>query len=92
MYDVYCVANSEEEANAAALSLVRAAEDPLVPNEQVANECRKAKEIRQKYETERPLVGADVSDEDFETLKGKTNAEIHAMLYAKAEPEPAAAK
>jgi hypothetical protein len=83
IYDVYTVAESAEAANEAALALVRAQEDPLPPSEQVANEAKLAKNIRTSWCTQRPLVGADVSDEDFEQLKGKTTIEIRELIYGK---------
>lgn len=88
VFDVVCIAESEEAAQAAVLALIRDQAEPLAASESTALEARKPTEIRKQWVNERPIVGADVSDEDFETLKGKTVMEVHAMLYAK--PEKAA--
>jgi len=84
VYDCYTVAETEEAAYMAALALVRDAA-PLAPDEMNAIEAREERNIRTKWRDERPIVGADVSDDDFETLKGKTVVEAHAMLYKKPE-------
>ena len=83
VWDVYVVAESEEAARAAAYALITATDDPLKSAEETAIEAREERNIRTKWRDERPIVGADVSDDDFEMLKGKTVVEAHAMLYRK---------
>lgn len=87
VFDVYAVAESEEEARLAVLGAIRAADEPLDVSESTALESREDKNVRTAWRDQRPLVGNDVSDDDFAKLKGKTTSEAHAMLYKKAEPK-----
>lgn len=86
VWDVCVIAESEEAARAAVYAMITATEDPLKPSDSTAIEAREERNIRTAWRDERPIVGADVSDDDFETLKGKTVVEAHAMLYKKPEP------
>lgn len=83
VFDVYTVAESPDEAIAAAIACIRDANEPLATSQQNAFETREERGIRKAWQDERPLVGANVSDEDFATLKGKTTTQAHAMLYKK---------
>ena len=83
VYDVCCVAESNEAAWTAVLEMIRAQQDPLAVSTTTAIEAREEKNIRTAWRDERPIVGADVSDEDFEKLRGKTTVQAHAMLYGK---------
>lgn len=79
IYDVYVVAESDEEAQAA-LQAWRATN---APSETVVVEVRREVSIREAWCVQKPLVANDVSDEDFEKIKGKTTAEIYRELYTK---------
>jgi hypothetical protein len=83
VWDVCAVAESPEAARSAVLAFIRDQNDPLKPSEQTALETRNAREIRAAWTGEKPLVGEDVSDADFELLKGKTSMEIFEMLNTK---------
>jgi hypothetical protein len=83
-FDVYVVAESPEAARAA---LVEALRDPAFnPSEQVGYEVTRENSIRAAWRDEKPFVGADVSDADFEKVKGKTTVETFNMLHTKAPP------
>lgn len=85
VYDVFAVAETEAEAMIA----VRAAiQDPdpetrLTPSEHTTLGVTNERQIREAWVDQKPFVGADVSDQDFETLKGKTTIEIFKMLFEK---------
>lgn len=55
----------------------------LPPSESTAIETREERNVRQAWRDEKPLVGNDVSDVDFEKLKGKTTLDVFKMLYHK---------
>ncbi len=85
VFDVYCVAESEEMAREAVMQMIHREAEPA--SEQNALEVTKAREVRAAWENKNPFVAADVSDEDFETLKGKTTAQTFAMLHEKSEAD-----
>jgi len=85
VYDVYVVAESPEAARAAALELITS--DALPPSEQMVLAVAKEAQIRAAWRGESPIVGADVSDADFERVKGKTVLDAYNMLHTK-QPEP----
>lgn len=87
IFDVVAAANSEEAARRALLALVRDGVDPQAPNEIVAREITHEREIRNAMREDKPIVGADVSDADFETVKGRTNMEMFKRLYTKEPPK-----
>ena len=60
-----------------------------VDKEQTALAVTKEREIRTAWREEKVIVAADVSDDDFEKLKGKTTLDVFNMLHTK-QPEPAA--
>lgn len=78
-FDVYVVAESEESARAAAMVHIR---EGLNASHSVALEI-KASPVRAGWQMERPLVGEDVSDADFERIKGKTTQQVHDLLNKK---------
>lgn len=88
MYDVYCVAESPEEARQAILEAIRDQEAPLDTSEQNALPVSREREVRDAWREEKPFIGATVSDEDFERCKGKTTFEVFKMLHVK-EDAPA---
>lgn len=83
VFDVYCVAESPEEARATILEAIRDGEQPLDPSEQNALPVSREREVRDAWREEKPFVGATVSDEDFERCKGKTTFEVFKMLHVK---------
>lgn len=87
VFDVYTVGEDPEKAREAALTFIRDQSDPLEPSTSVAVESREARNVRDAWADKKPLVAADVSDEDFEQLKGKTTLEAHALYYKKPEEE-----
>ncbi len=81
VFDVYCIANTQEAAVAAAKAWIK---DGLEPTESVALESREEKNVRQSWRDQKPLVGTDVSDKEFEEqIKGHTTIEIFTHLYQK---------
>lgn len=85
VYDVYCVANSPEEARAAVHRAIHGSPDvePFPPSEQVAMETTAKRNVRSAWEQQGPFVADDVSDDDFECVKGKKTLEVFEMLYTK---------
>ncbi len=86
VWDIYTVAESHEAARAAAEAMIKSGE--LNPSESVALEVKRENEVREAWRNERPLVGQDISDADFEKLKGKTTHDVFAMLHVKPEASP----
>jgi hypothetical protein len=82
IFDVYVVAETSEEARAALLRWIADDEDSL-HSEVVATETSRMGAIRDAWRDQRPLVAADISDEGFEQLKGKTTIEVFKQLYTK---------
>jgi hypothetical protein len=83
IFDVYIIAESQEEAHTALLSLIRDQAEPLDPTERTARETRNEREIRASQREAKPFVGPLVSDADFEKIKGKTVFEMFNQLYTK---------
>lgn len=85
VWDVYCAAESHEEARKAAMEFIthEVPAERLPPSESTALETREERNVRQAWRDEKPLVGNDVSDTDFEKLKGKTTLDVFKMLYTK---------
>jgi hypothetical protein len=84
IYDVYVIAETSEAAREALL--VHIAEG-MEPSEIVGVEANREPAIRASWREQKPLVGADVSDADFETLKGKTTIQVYQDIYTK-QPKP----
>jgi hypothetical protein len=89
VFDVYCAAETEESARAAILETIATGQEPSESN---ALEVTKAREIRAAWENASPFVAADISDADFETLRGKTTAQTFSMLHEKVTPNKAGDK
>lgn len=86
VYDVYAVAENEEDARAAVLANIRQAPpDSLRATEENALEVRELRSIRSTWLDQKPCVGEGVSDEDFQKLKGKTTQDIFEMLHVRKE-------
>jgi hypothetical protein len=82
IFDVYVVAESSEKAREALLAGIA---DGLPPSEIVGVETNREAAIRAAWREEKPLVAADVSDEDFKKLQGNTTIKIFEKLYTKHE-------
>jgi hypothetical protein len=81
LYDTYVVANSAEEARKALKDWIH---EGLNPSEEKAMEARDERNIRQSWRDQKPLVGGDVSDDDFEKhIKGHTTVEVFQHIYTK---------
>jgi len=80
IFDVYTVAESNEAARDALLAAIANGQKP---SEITATETLRESAVRQGFRDERPFVGDDVSDADFQKLKGKTTAQAYEMLYTK---------
>lgn len=80
-FDTYCVTGVGEraESNAieAVIDLIRSGE--IGPSHFKALTLR-ASPVRPQCQEQRPAVSADVSDADFEILKGKTTQEVYDLL------------
>ncbi len=87
VYDTYVLANSPDEARAALLALIRDGDQPEEPSEQTALEAKNEREIRTAWHDRGPLVASDVSDAEFESIKGKKTLDVHGLLYKK-QPKP----
>jgi len=82
MWDVVVVANSHEAARQAVKDWIATGE--LAASEEVALEIRDESGIRDAWKKQKPLVGADISDGDFEKrVKGRTTIEMFEHIYTK---------
>lgn len=79
-FDMYVVAESPEAAREALQAWVAEGNEP---SESVAIETHRENSIRAAWRDKPPLVAADVTDAQFETLKGRTTATTYALLYTK---------
>lgn len=84
VYDVYAVAETPEAAREAILGAIAAGE--LNPSDQNAIPVNHERNIRESWREQKPFIGADVSDADFETCKGKTTLDIFNMLFTRTDP------
>lgn len=80
VWDVYALAESEEDARAAALANITSGELP--PSEQVAHDVGK-RPVRAAWLGEKPLVGDAVSEADYENARGKTCEQIWTEINVK---------
>lgn len=83
IFDVYTIARSGEAAREALIELIKTAQ--IEPTENVAKESTMVNSIRASQLEASPLVAADVTDEEFATLKGITNAQAFERFYKKAK-------
>lgn len=80
IFDVYCIANTPETATATVLDMIKHGE--LEPTTQKALEMHLAP-IAPRCRNDRAIVADDVSDEDFEKLRGKTVQQAYDFLEKK---------
>lgn len=83
IFDVYTIARSGEAAREALIELIKTAQ--IEPTEAVAKESTMVNSIRASQLEVSPLVAADVTDEEFDKLKGITNAQAFERFYKKAK-------
>lgn len=76
-WDVYCLANSEEAAIASILELIHA--NDLNASHRKALELR-ASPVRPQWQDEPAVVAGDISDEEFEQVRGKTTQQAYELL------------
>jgi hypothetical protein len=90
VFDVYAVSSDGEDSATKARECVLAAiaSGELAPSDQNAIQVLNERNIREAWKAERPFVGADVSDADFEQLKGKTTEDVFNMLNAAKATDP----
>lgn len=81
IFDVYAVAKSPEAANEAVKAWIKSGE--LAPSSENALEAREERNIRASWLDERPIIGDDLTDEEFKSLKGKSTAEAFTRFYKK---------
>lgn len=81
VYDVYAVAHDFETATAAVKDFIQNGELP--PSESKALGVRREVEVREAWRNEKPFVGADVTDDEFEKIKGKTTIETYNLFNKK---------
>jgi len=87
IYDTYVVAESGEAAREALLEAIRDGKKPAEPTEHVAREARNERDVRPAQHEKLPTVAGDVSDKDFDKIKGKTIIEVFKQLYTKTPPK-----
>ena len=81
IFDAYVVGNGHEDARATLLHWIR--EEKIKAVEETALEVSADREIRPSWHEQNPYVSSEISDADFEKLKGKTTMEIYNLLYKK---------
>jgi hypothetical protein len=80
IFDVYTVAKSPEAAREAILAAITSGEKPT---EAVVKEVTMVNSIRSSWCEEKPFVAADITDEEFESLRGSTTQQTYERLYTK---------
>lgn len=81
IYDDYVIAKEAAEARALVEGAIVAGD--LEPMEQVAKEVTMANSIRTSKVKASPLVASDVTDEEFEALRGITNSAAFERFYTR---------
>lgn len=81
IFDCFIVAENGEPAREALLSWIR--DERMQPSELVAIEVKRKETVRASWQNQNPLVASDISDDDFEAIKGKTTLDVFAHLYEK---------
>jgi hypothetical protein len=85
IFDIYVAAHTPEAAREALIEAIKSGE--LKPSEMVAKEVTMPGSIRSSWVDEKPWVAPDVTDEEFESLKGSTTMQAYEKLYTKT-PQP----
>ena len=81
IFDVYAVARSGETAREALLAAIAAGD--AQPTEITAMEVRSQNAIRASWLEQKPFVASDISDEEFEKLRGVTVGAAFERFYLK---------
>jgi hypothetical protein len=82
IWDCFAVANDALEARNAVKHFIK--HENMQPTEETALEASSEHNIRASWRDQKPLVGADVSDADFEKrVKGRTVIQMFEALYKK---------
>lgn len=82
IYDCFVVANDALEARNAVKHFVK--HEDMQPTEETALEASSEHNIRPSWRDQKPLVGSDISDDDFtKRVKGHTVIEMFEILYKK---------
>lgn len=79
IYDVYHVARSGEAARQALLEGI--ASGDIKPMEVTATESKMANSIRASWVDQPPFIASDITDEEFESLKGITTSRAFERFY-----------
>lgn len=79
IFDVYTVGRSPEETKKALLAAIAAGD--AAPTEITAREITSANSLRASWLDQAPYVAGDVTDEEFETLKGITTGAAYERFY-----------
>lgn len=84
VFDCYCVAESPAEAREAVKQMIYAEnqEDRLAISDENALPVVHTRSIRDSWKDQAPVVAADVSDADFDRIKGKKTLDIFEVLSA----------
>jgi len=81
VFDVYTVARTNEAARDALLAAIVAGD--AKPTEVTAKEITMPGSIRSSWTEQNPFVASDITDEEFETLKGITTSAAFERFYMK---------
>lgn len=81
IWDVYVVAKDEEAAKEVVRQWAQSGELP--PSSEAVLETRENRQIRGEWLDQKPLIGNDLSDEEFASLKGKTTLQAFERFYSK---------
>lgn len=79
IYDVYTVARDNETARMALLNAINSGD--ARPTEITSTEIRRQGSIRSSWLDQPPFVAGDVTDAEFETLKGITTGAAFSRFY-----------
>ena len=96
VFDVYALAHDAAQAREVIIAAIRDSPangaEPFAPSEAVALPTSRIREVRAAWTNQKPFVADDVTDEEFESVKGKTTIEVFQMLNLKPEDgEPVSA-
>ena len=81
IFDVYVAARSSEAARECVLAAI--ADGSAQPTEAVAKEITAANSIRSSWANQSPYVASDITEEEFESLKGISTAGAFERFYLK---------
>ena len=82
VWDVYAVAETPESARAVVMEFIKGGDFDASDTNAIPVVAER--NIREAWTKLGPLVAVDVSDADFEAVKGKTTLDVFKMLFGKA--------